>query len=112
MIYQISRLRKNHDELIIEKVYGDIIKGNINARENSYFNLSIPYDNGYNIYVDGKKTDYEVTNKSFIGFKLDSGKHNIEIKYTSPWLKEGEIMSIIGLCLLLVTIGYKRSKNK
>ena len=62
--------------------------------------------------VYGKKTDYEITNKSFIGFKLDSGKHNIEIKYTSPWLKEGEIMSIIGLCLLLVTIGYKRSKNK
>ena len=108
----IKEIRKNHDELIIEKVYGDIIKGNINARENSYFNLSIPYDNGYNIYVDGKKTDYEITNKSFIGFKLDSGKHNIEIKYTSPWLKEGEIMSIIGLCLLLVTIGYKRSKNK
>ncbi len=107
----IKNINKLHDEFIIDKAQGDTIKGHINVKENGYFNLSIPYDKGYNIYVDGKKTNYEIVNKSFIGFEIGKGNHNIEINYTAPWLNIGKIVSVMGICLLLITIGYKGVKR-
>ena len=106
----ISSIKKSHDEFIInkEKTKGDIIIGKINVTENSYFNLNIPYDKCYSIYVDNKKVDYELTNKSFIGFKIDKGYHDIKIKYTAPGLKEGKILTIIGLVLLGLTFVVKK----
>ena len=109
----IKDINNSHSNLIVYKKEANkgIIKGHINVKENSYFSLSIPYDKGYNIYVDRQKIDYEKVNKSFIGFKISKGSHDIVIKYTSPWLKEGKIISVIGICLLLVTIGYKGVKK-
>lgn len=100
----IKKIKQTHDEFKINKkeTKGDIIKGTINVtKESSYFNLAVPYDEGYNIYVDGNKTPYEKTNTAFIGFKIDKGFHNIEIKYTSPWLNIGKIVSIIGIITLI-----------
>ncbi len=100
----LKNIKQTHDEFKINKkeTKGDIIKGTIKVtKESSYFNLAVPYDEGYNIYVDGNKTPYEKTNTAFIGFKIDKGIHNIEIKYTSPWLNLGKIVSIIGLITLI-----------
>ena len=105
---EIKNISDSHDKFIIDSAKGDIIKGHINVKSHGYFSLSIPYDKGYNIYVDGKKTSYEIVDKSFIGFKINSGKHNIEIKYSAPWLQLGEITSTIGLCLLTVTIVFNK----
>ena len=104
----------NLDRFIIDKknTKGDIINGHVNVRENGYFNLSIPYDKGYNIYVDNKKTSYEKVNKSFIGFKIEKGKHNISIKYESPWLNTGKIVSSIGVCLFILTIIVNKRSRK
>lgn len=107
----IKNIRQSHDEFVIDKANGDFIKGHINVKENSFFNLSIPYDKGYNIYVDGKKIEYKIVNKSFIGFKINKGNHNIEIKYTASWLNLGKMVSITGICLLSITIVYKGVKK-
>ncbi|MBQ6546668.1 MAG: YfhO family protein [Bacilli bacterium] len=109
---EIKNIKSTHDEFIIDSAKGDIIKGHINVQNEGYFSLSIPYDKGYNIYVDGKKTNYEKVNKSFIGFRIDLGDHNIMIKYTAPWLKIGKITSIIGLCLLTVTIVFNKGVKR
>ena len=108
----IKSINKYHDNLVINNINGDVIDGSIYARNNGYLSLSIPYDKGYNIYVDGNKVDYEKVNKSFIGFKVSQGNHKVLIKYEAPWLKEGKALSITGLCLLAITIGYKRKKHK
>lgn len=101
----INNIKNNHSEFIIDKdkTKGDIIEGTINVLDkNSYFNISIPYDEGFTIYVDGKLQDYELVNTSFIGFPIEKGVHNIKIVYTSPWLKEGQIVSLVGIILFVV----------
>lgn len=105
-------LKKNYDEFIIDKVDNNGITGNVNVTNDGYFVLSIPYDNGFTIYVDDVKTDYELVNKSFMGFKINSGNHNIKIVYTSPWLKEGIYISLFGLVLFLGIIGRQVEKKK
>lgn len=115
---KVKKIKKYHDGFMIDKdkTKGDIIMGSINVtRDNSYFNLSIPYDEGYNIYVDGKKVSYEKTNISFIGFEIDKGYHEIKIEYTAPWLNIGKVVSVIGVIsffvVVLVSKGVKKDEK-
>ena len=115
-IYNYNDLVSINDEIspfVIDrdKTKGDVIEGNINVKDDGYFKLSIPYDKGFEIYVDDVKTDYEVVNKSFIGFDISKGSHNIKIVYTSPLFKEGLVISCVGLVLFLGTVIYYRKRK-
>lgn len=79
-----------------DKTKGDYIVGDINVDKDGYFVISVPYDEGFNIKVDNKVIKYNKVNKGFIGFNISSGKHDIEIKYTSPLRNISLIISIIG----------------
>ena len=115
-LYDYNDLVSINDEIspfVIDrdKTKGDVIEGNIDVKDDGYFKLSIPYDKGFEIYVDGKKTSYGVVNKSFIGFKIDEGNHDIRIVYTSPLFKEGLVISGVGLVLFVGTGVYYRKKK-
>lgn len=114
-LYDYNDLVSINDEIspfVIDrdKTKGDVIEGNINVKDDGYFKLSIPYDEGFEIYVDGEKTPYEVVNKSFIGFKINEGNHNIRIVYVSPLFKEGLVISFVGLVLFVGTVVYYRKR--
>lgn len=97
----------NVDEFMIDKelTVGDEIVGNINVSENGYFIISIPYEEkGFTIYVDDKITEYEKVDDTFIGFEINEGYHNIKIIYTSPYLFEGMVTSILGYMIFLPII--------
>ena len=97
----------NVDEFMIDKelTIGDEIVGNINVSENGYFIISIPYEEkGFTIYVDDKLTEYEKVDDTFIGFEINEGYHNIKIIYTSPYLFEGMVTSILGYMIFLPII--------
>ena len=116
-LYDYNDLVSINDEIspfVIDrdKTKGDVIEGNINVKEDGYFKLSIPYDKGFEIYVDGEKTNYEVVNKSFIGFKINEGNHNIRIVYTAPLFKEGLVISCVGLVLFVGTVVYYKKREK
>ena len=98
-----ERLFNNIDEFKVSKAFGDKISGSIDVSSDGYFKLSIPYDKGFNIFVDGKKVNYEKVNKAFIGFPISKGNHNIDISFLAPNVILGRIISLIGivLCLLI-----------
>lgn len=104
----IKDIKNSHDEFIISKqdTKGDVIKGSIIAREKGYFTLSIPYDKGFKAYVDGKLQEVELVNTSFIGFPLDKGKHDIEIIYEAPYLKEGKCLALLGTILFIGVLAF------
>ena len=116
-IYNYNDLVSINDEISLfvidrDKTKGDVIEGSIDVKEDGYFKLSIPYDKGFEIYVDGEKTPYEVVNKSFVGFKINEGNHNIKLVYVSPLFKEGLIVSCVGLVLFVGTVIYYKKKKK
>lgn len=101
-----------HDDLVINKMENDCLKGHINMRNDGYFVLSIPYDEGFNITMDGKKVAYEKTNVDLIGFKMPKGKHKIIVKYNSPLLHFGEVISLISLMVLIIFTRHKTPKKQ
>ena len=60
---------------------------------------SIPFDENFTIYIDGKKTIPEKVNTSFLGVNVENGIHDIEMIYHSPGLKTGKMVSVFGLLL-------------
>jgi uncharacterized membrane protein YfhO/putative flippase GtrA len=125
--YEISDLRLYESNLSIVQYYvkeidpfvldskltkGDDIVGKINVTNDSYFVLTNPYDEGYAIYVDGLKVSYECVNKSFIGFPIKKGNHEIKIKYQAPGLKIGYLISVIGVMMYILIIMWERYMEK
>lgn len=70
---------------------------------------TIPYDEGWNIYVDGKQVEVEMTLDALIAFDITEGEHTIELRYFSSYHKYGILISVITLLLtaLLFFLDYK-----
>jgi uncharacterized membrane protein YfhO len=70
--------------------------------------LTIPYSKGFRAFVDGKETELMKGNIMYTALKLDSGTHKIEIKYETPYLKLGGIVSGISFMIFIGIIYYNR----
>ena len=103
---EIENLRRSNYQVT---EYGDgYMKGTVDAEENGILQFATTYSDGWNIYVDGEKVTSLVTNQYFLGAYLSKGSHEIELRYHTPWLKEGIVISIIsGIVCLVLSILYK-----
>lgn len=98
-------------EIDVSKTKADVIEGNINSSVDGYFNLSVPYDKGFSIYVDGEKIEYEKTDLAFIGFQMQKGNHHIKIVYTSPLLNVSKVISLVGITIFISVLCIEQRKK-
>lgn len=97
---QFKQMTAESFENIVFK--NDNIQADITISGSSkYVFTSIPFDEGWTVFVDGKKIDYEKVQLGFIGFELAPGTYHIEFKYQIPYLTTGLGISIGSLCILL-----------
>jgi len=104
----ISEMKKNLME-VYEYEKDNHLKATVTAtsNKNALF-TSIPYDKGWKVYVDGKKTEYKSCYDAFICLELSERKHDIEFKYTPKYLMLGIIISLMSL---VTTIFYVNKKQ-
>lgn len=103
----INKLKQS--QLNVTKRSGNILEGNINILEDdSLLMITVPYEKGWNIYVDGNKVDYEEVYDTFIGIRLDKGNHDIKMIFYSPGIVIGSCVSIIGIGILIFYIIKKK----
>lgn len=70
---------------------------------------TIPYDEGWNIYVDGKEVEPTMTLDALISFDITPGDHEIELRYFSDYHKWGIVIALgsLALAVLLFFIDFK-----
>lgn len=73
---------------------------------------SIPYQKGWEIYVNGRRISPKKFANSFIMLDLKKGKNKVEMEFTTPGLKEGIISSIIGVVLAIIFCLTQRKDPK
>ena len=76
------------------------LKGTINVDNNQVIFTSIPYDESWEIKVDGKKVKPIILLDSLIGIEAEPGKHTIDMQYKNTNYIGPAIVSIISI------IGY------
>lgn len=104
--------RLNQNALNVTKHSDTGIEGTISVSENSYLYSSIPYDEGWSIYIDGEKADTFKIGTAMLGASIKQGEHTVEYRYSPRGLKYGIIISaasFAGVCGYLI---YTKLKKK
>jgi len=95
----------SHDQFEISEHSDTKLKGNITISENNdLLFTSIPYDEGWKVYVDGKETDIIKTANSLLAIEITEGKHELEFKYLPDHFILGNIIAISGLLIFVAVI--------
>ena len=110
----IEVFRFNFDTLkkIVEKInsYADYkmisfkedrINYTMNVKEEGKCIVTLPYDKGFKVMIDGKEVESEAIFDFFLGFKLEKGEHNILITYVPSGFKMGLLITFIGIISLI-----------
>ena len=119
---KLSEYVRARSEDILENVefQTNRVSGVIDLDEPKFLCMSLPYSKGWTAYVDGQKVELLRANIAFSGLELGAGYHEIELKFCTPYIKIGAMLSIVGIlgivgcgnfCGLLSLKHTKRKKN-
>lgn len=100
---KINTLKK--DSLDLTSFSETNIKGKVNASANEVLYLSIPYDKGWHLKVDGNDQKFIKLDAGMSGVLLNKGMHQIELNYELPYFYKGlalAVMGVLGYLLLFV----------
>ena len=91
------------------KVGADRVTGTISVPEERILQFAIPYSDGWTAMVDGKKTEIFRSDVMYFSILIPPGEHEVELRYETPWLKTGVIVSA---ATLVLWAGYEILMNK
>jgi uncharacterized membrane protein YfhO len=105
-IKETQTLKQDHLENVLE--LNNEIRGTISLETNKILFLSIPYSKGWTAFVNAVKTPILRANIAFMALPLKAGEHEIRLKYITPGLKLGLLVSLFGWILFLFVILKRR----
>jgi hypothetical protein len=116
--FKNARLKRNLDTtgtIKIQDYKPNYIKYNSsNSHEGLAVFSEIYYENGWNAYIDGKKTDHFPVDYVLRALVVPPGDHTLEFKFEPQVIKTGSIItviSVIGMLSLLIGGIYYEQKN-
>ena len=91
------------------------IEGTLTAGVNQILYTSIPYDDGWRIYVDGNRVarrDYLRIGDALLGIRIDEGEHEIVMDFEPVGLSFGAFVSCCTLALLVLGLMLNDRRRK
>ena len=89
-----------------------LVSGTVKSDGTGLLLLAIPNEEGWNAYIDGNKLESYKVDYGLIGVVVPEGEHKIELKYSTPKMNIGIILSVIGIINLIVIIFIKKDDKK
>ena len=100
------------EQLNIREFSDTSITGDISVKKSGVLYLSIPYEKGWKIKVDGKDAEKVKVLNSMLGVELEAGEHEIELSYVPDGFYPGLIISFSALLLLCLFVYLDMRKKK
>lgn len=113
-VYEDKDVLKEHHDILssnvlnLEKINNSRLKGKIELESDSKIIITIPYDEGWNVKVDGKSIQKTKSLDVLMSIELDKGVHNVELIYTPKGLKEGVIISLSSVALIIIYLYIRK----
>ncbi len=92
-------------------VDGNKVSGTVEVQEAGTLLLTMPYDEGWTILVDGVETEFSCVGGALIGVHLDEGEHTIDMKYTPAGFRLGCGITALSALLFLLTALWEKRKS-
>ncbi len=109
--YRVVSATLSREQLENVSVSGNQVSGSISASEDGILLLTIPYNRGWQITVDGSPAEYQEVAGALIGIPVKSGFHHLEMMYIPQGFSIGCLISVAALLLSLALLFYER-RNK
>lgn len=98
--------------LTSQKVTNNSVSGYTDATERTrILTTSIPYSTGWHLKIDGQAGDIFKVNHGFVGARIPVGRHFVSLKYQTPGLALGKLVTAVGiiwwLAFLIGAIGRR-----
>ncbi len=87
------------------------ISGVAEVSDDKLMVLSIPFSTGWRAYVDAQEIKTCCANLMFLAFPLRSGRHEIVLRYETPFLRQGAYLTAAGTVVLLIWLILMRVKK-
>ena len=98
-IKAMSQLQEH--ALIIDSYDDTHVTGHITAEEAGTLLVTIPYEEGWTVWVDGVEIEPEAFQDAYYAIPLEAGTHSIQFRYIPAGFKPGALISLGSLLLLL-----------
>ena len=107
------------DQFEISEHSDTLLKGSVTISENNdLLFTSIPYDEGWKVYIDGEEKELVKTANSLLAVEISEGTHTLKFKYLPDHFILGNIVAVSGLLIFVAVIitdqiiKCKRKKRK
>ncbi|MEG0735160.1 YfhO family protein [Anaerorhabdus sp.] len=116
---EISSYLKTSTSVNLENVQygGNQLTGTVISDEKSFMVITLPFDEGWKVLVNGQEVKKYEVNGGFIGIPIEKGDNSIEMYFTPKGFKIGVMLSGVGLVLAGLLISFeliqikRRKKN-
>lgn len=102
----IQRIRSN--SLRVVEIEKDSVKMEGEFETATDVMLTIPYEDGWKIKINGENVSYQEAANAFIGLHVPAGKCSIEMVYELPGWKAGILISVLAF---VIFIGMERMRK-
>jgi len=89
-----------------------LLTGTASVKSDGVMMLTIPYERGWSVYVDGQKQELRRVNYGFIGVNLSAGEHSIRVEYHCPYVMTGVMVSIGSGALMVLFVFLSKKKKR
>ncbi len=105
----LALLSKNH----LEEVQYDSThcSGKLNLTESGRLILSIPYEKGWRVCINGEKVIPALFGDTFMAFDLEAGEYLLEMHYVPEGKVAGIIVSIVCVVIFVFLMIYRKIKH-
>lgn len=87
------------------------LSGKISVPQQKMMYLTVPYDGGWHLKVDGKDVEKQIVFAGMTGVLLEAGQHTIEMTYRLRYFSVGVILSLVGLAAFAAIFFINRRKG-
>lgn len=87
------------------------ISGTVTSDKDRCLVFSVAYSSGWHAWVDGQEAELTPANTMYMGLQISEGTHDIVLRYKTPWLIPGCILSLFSLIAFIAMTVYGRRTN-
>lgn len=113
MAYDCEQLRETSADLF--EIDNDGFTAKVTRDKDNLVFFSVPYDDGWTAYVNGKEAEIENVNVGFMAVKVGTGESEIRFVYRTPGLVNGLLITggacIVLLLYILIWTIYKKNHS-
>lgn len=107
-----NTLKEMNKETVFEAASDTDLITTVNSEGGQVLFTTVPNEEGWTVYVDGEKTEYQEVFGSLIAIPLTAGSHTVEMKFLTASYPLALIITGAGIALFALAIVFWRKRNK